>query len=146
MDESNAGFLGRGWTFPPRVNEYSDETITVEAEADIAESLRILMSTWRGERIMQPEYGCWSQSQKFETTDVAGIEAAIRDAVLFFEPRATLHSVTVLFDDCIAGKMTIKLDYTVSQTNNRAHVVFPFYCEEGTLVSKTPRLAVQDDS
>lgn len=144
MDESNPGFLGRGWAFPPRLNDHSGEAIMVAADTDIVESLRILMGTRPGERIMQPDYGCRLHDQVFETTDGAtraGIETAIRQAILFFEPRITLNEVSVALDDWLEGKMAITLDYTVDQTNNRANMVFPFYRDEGTLVADTPQLA-----
>lgn len=144
MDEGNPGFLGRGWAFPPRIDSYSGQARMVEANSDIAESLRILMSTRPGERIMQPDYGCRLHEQVFETSDGAtraSIETAIRQAILFYEPRITLHSVLVALDAWMEGKMSVTLEYTVDQTNSRANMVFPFYEDEGTLVSDTPRLA-----
>lgn len=145
MSENDPGFLGRGWHFPPLFDPATGEVQMVQAEPDIAESLRILMATRPGERIMQPAYGCRLHDYVFDlndTTTHAGIETAIRQAVLFFEPRITLHTVEVDARDWLDGRMQILLEYTVDQTNARSNMVYPFYLNEGTLVADTPVMAM----
>ncbi len=117
----------------------------VQSEEDVAESLRILMNTRPGERIMQPAYGCRIHDYVFEPNDAetqAGIETAIRQAILFFEPRVTLHRVEVIMTDWLEGRIGVMLDYTVDQSNSRSNMVYPFYIREGTLVSDTPLPAI----
>lgn len=117
----------------------------VQSETDIAESLRILMNTRPGERIMQPAYGCRIHDYVFELNNSethAAIETAIRQAILFFEPRITLHHVRLDATDWMEGHLSVALDYTVDQSNSRSNMVFPFYIGEGTLVSDTPVLAI----
>ncbi len=145
MSENDPGFLGRGWHFPPVFDPFTGEVQMVQAEPDIAESLRILMATRPGERIMQPAYGCRLQDYVFDMNNAAthaGIETAIRQAILFFEPRITLHKVDVDTSDWLGGRMVVQLEYTVDQTNSRSNMVFPFYLDEGTLVSDTPVMAL----
>ena len=92
------GFLGRGWSFPPRFDALSGRLIPVAAEEDIVESLRVLFLTRPGERVMQPRYGCTLQDLVFEPMDPeteAAIELAISRAILFCEPRITLERVVV---------------------------------------------------
>ena len=145
MNADDAGFRGRGWAFPPRFDANSGEVLMVQTDDDIAESLRILMSTRPGERIMHPGYGCRLNEMVFEVADGttrAAIETAIRQAILHYEPRITLEDVRADVTDWLDGRMTVNLDYTVDQTNSRSNMVFPFYVNEGTLVSDTPVLAV----
>lgn len=145
MSENDPAFLGRGWHFPPVFDPATGEVQMVQGEPDIAESLRILMATRPGERIMQPAYGCRLHDYVFDLNapETAGaIETAIRQAILFFEPRITVHEVTVASEDWMHGRMSVMLEYTVDQTNSRANMVFPFYIDEGTLVSDTPQLAI----
>lgn len=138
MRHDDPSFLGRGWHFPPSFDANTGQPALVEAEEDIAESLRILIGTRPGERVMQPTYGCRIQDLVFEVMDgetQAAIETAIAQAILFFEPRITLHRVLVNIDDWAEGVLRIMLDYTVDQTNARSNIVFPFYLlGEGTLV------------
>jgi phage baseplate assembly protein W len=141
MDEADPGFLGRGWGFPLRLDPMTGRAAMAAAEGDIAQSLRILMGTRPGERIMQPDYGCRLFDMVFdpmsEDTEAA-IETAVSEAILFFEPRITLREVSVDMAGWLDGRLSIRIDYTVDRTNGRANMVFPFYESEGTLVSDTP--------
>lgn len=141
MSENEPGFLGRGWHFPPVFDPSTGEVQMVQSEPDVAESLRILMATRPGERVMQPAYGCRLQDYVFDLNDAtthAAIETAIRQAILFFEPRITLHRVDVDSSEWREGRLLVLLEYTVDQTNSRSNMVYPFYVDEGTLVSDTP--------
>lgn len=141
MARDDPSFLGRGWHFPPQFDANSGAPALVEAEADIVESLRILIGTRPGERVMQPGYGCRIHDLVFELMDgetASAIETAISRAILFHEPRITLHRVLVNADEWSEGVMRIWLDYTVDQINSRSNIVFPFYLNEGTLVPGAP--------
>lgn len=134
----NPGFLGRGWSFPPRFAPDRGEIELVSREDDIRESLRILFQTRKGERIMQPSYGCALHDLVFEPMNAgtqAAIKLAITRAILFFEPRIDLKEVTIRIEDSENGRLAIQLDYLVRATNSRHNVVFPYYITEGTLLS-----------
>ncbi|TCM86123.1 GPW/gp25 family protein [Rhodovulum steppense] len=144
MRQDDPSFLGRGWAFPPSFDPQNGAAMLVEAEDDIAESLRILMATRPGERVMQPGYGCRLHDLVFEPLDSeteAGIEVAISRAILFFEPRITLLGVEVSADGWLEGTIRIRLDYKLRATNARHNRVFPFYRTEGTLISGPPEPA-----
>jgi phage baseplate assembly protein W len=51
-------FLGTGWSFPPTFLRRSCTVQMISGESDVRESLWILLSTMKGERIMLPTYGC----------------------------------------------------------------------------------------
>jgi phage baseplate assembly protein W len=136
--ESGADFLGHGWSFPPQFDKYGKRVKMVSAEEDIEESLRILLSTAPGERVMFPTYGCRLKTMIFETLSevvIAEIQDAITRAVLFFEPRIELNDVIVGLDDLHEGLLHIQLEYTVRATNSRSNMVYPFYFLEGTNIS-----------
>jgi hypothetical protein len=131
----NRAFLGTGWSFPPEFNKSAREVTMVSEDEDIQESLRILMATVPGERVMNPAYGCGLKQLVFENiseSTVTEIKDVIQRAVLFFEPRITLNSVDVTVEDMYEGIIEIQLDYTVRATNNRSNMVYPFYFMEGT--------------
>jgi phage baseplate assembly protein W len=141
VEMDDPSFLGRGWPFPPAFDPHTGEVMMVEAEQDIVESLRILMQTRPGERVMQPTYGCGLQDLVFEPMSgetEAAIEVAISRAILFFEPRITLQNIEVSSHDWQGGQLQIRLDYTIRSTNTRNNIVFPFYSKEGTLISDMP--------
>lgn len=137
----DTSFLGRGWSFLPRFDAHGG-AVMVEAEEDILDSLRILFATRPGERVLHPEYGAGLQDFVFESMTpetIAAIRHAISHAVLHFEPRISLESITVEAEDWPGSHLYIQLVYLVRATNNRANVVFPFYLAEGTLLSDAPQ-------
>lgn len=139
MDNTDKAFLGTGWAFPPTFEQTANQSAgrvrMVSAEADIAESLQILLSTSLGERVMQPTYGCNLQNYLFEPlnpTMASSIKEQIRVSILYHEPRIILNSLELSLDDQIQGRVNFMVDYTVSNTNSRFNLVYPFYLQEGT--------------
>ena len=131
----DATFLGTGWAFPPAFDLRNKQALMVSAEDDVHESLRILLSTTPGERVMQPSYGCNLKRLAFENIDesrVTEIKDLIAKAVLFFEVRVTLEAVDVEFVDWPGGVLHVHLDYTIRSTNTRYNLVYPLYPLEGS--------------
>lgn len=134
MDRDRA-FLGTGWSFPPEFDRPAKAVKMVSGEEDIQESLRILLSTVPGERVLQPSYGCGLKRVVFEQVSentITEIKDLIERAVLFFEPRISLTYIEVDTSQVYKGLMRIRLDYTVRETNTRSNMVYPFYFLEGT--------------
>jgi len=136
---SDSQFLGTGWGFPPAFNKSAQAmgVAMVSHEEDINESLRILLGTAPGERVMYPSYGCGLKLMVFENFDqgsVTELKDAIKRAVLFFEPRITLESIEVDTQEIYQGCIRFCLNYTVRTTNSRSNIVYPFYFNEGTNV------------
>jgi len=132
---ADSDFLGVGWGFPPAFDPHSKGAVLVAAEEDIGESLRILMHTSPGERVMQPAYGCDLRHLVFEVINqstLTDIKDTIDRAVRFFEPRVILDTVTIDDSDWVDGVLRVGLSYTIIATNTRNNLVFPLYLLEGT--------------
>lgn len=130
----NYSYLGKGWNYPPRLNSEDEKTVMTAKDENIRQSLWTLLSTSPGERVHRHDYGCPIRKylfEKIDTTTRTLIREQIEKSIIFFEPRITLHSVTLDIDQH-EGMMHIKLDYTVRQTNRRSNMVYPFYLNEGT--------------
>jgi uncharacterized protein len=141
MADSTSQFLGRGWSFPPSFSRGSATTSMVSEAEDIRESLRILLSTAPGERIMVPQYGCALWRMVFESLDatlLTRIQDAVRRAILHWEPRITVDKIDVRADRVVAGLVRIDISYAIRGTNSRSNFVFPFYLREGTIAPPTP--------
>jgi uncharacterized protein len=126
-------FLGKGWKFPVRVDG-SGRIVLSRFEEDISEAIRIVLLTAKGERVMRPEFGAGLHNFVFETlstTNLGAIQAAIRDALIEWEPRIELLSVKVEPDRGDVGKLLIDVDYRVRATNTQFNLVFPFYISQG---------------
>ncbi len=141
MALENRRFLGRGWRFPPSFDWESGGVAMVEAERDIRESLFILMSTLRGERVMLPDYGLGLQLHVFDGTDnttLSHLRNQIEDAILYFEPRIKLENVSIDAAEHLDGRLLVNIDYTIPSINSRSNMVFPFYFTEGTNIENRP--------
>ena len=107
----------------------------VDEEKDIRESLFILLSTLRGERVMVPEYGAGLEEQVFDradTTTLTYLKSQVAEAILFFEPRIRTEAIVIDAGDQLDGRILIELSYRIKSTNSRSNMVFPFYAREGT--------------
>lgn len=127
-------FLGRGWSFPPRFDR--DRRIAMVADReDIEESLRILLRTRRGERVMQHGYGTLLHRMVFEEiTDqrLAELRDMLEKAVMFFEPRVELERLDIRVDPDERGTLLLQLNYRIRTTNTRHNMVYPLYLDQAT--------------
>lgn len=131
-------FLGVGWKFPPTFDKKMNSVQMVSDEADIKESLHILLSTQVGERVMLPDFGCDLRVLAFENIDTNTLSEArrmIEMAILNYEPRISLENVEINADT-LNGVVRINVEYTIRKTNTRTNIVFPYYLIEGTELEK----------
>jgi phage baseplate assembly protein W len=132
MDLNNS-FLGRGWSFPPTFIKGAGVEM-LDGEDDIQSSLKILLSTRVGERIMEPEFGCNTDAMIFEIMNTGFqtfMQKQIQEAILLYEPRIDLKNVDLITQNEVNGLLLISVDYVVKTTNSRSNLVFPFYVNEG---------------
>ena len=128
-------FLGKGWGFPPTFISATQGIEMTEKVEDINRSLHILLTTGVGERIMQPKYGCNMDEMVFEplsTTIKTIINDKIKTAILYFEPRIDVTSISMDTTNELEGEIIIEIEYVVRATNSRFNFVFPYYINEGS--------------
>jgi phage baseplate assembly protein W len=127
-------FLGRGWSFPPRFDGHK-RLVMVENAQDIEESLRILLATRCGERVMQPAYGTTLHRLVFENAS-EGFLTELKDmlgkAILFFEPRVELMQIDCQISAEDWGCIELLLDYRIRTTNTRHNMVYPLYLDQAS--------------
>lgn len=127
-------FLGIGWKFPVKVNNINGKILMSEYEEDIRESIWIILATSKGERVMQPEFGCGIHDFVFATlsmTTVGLVESNVREALIKWEPRIDLDEVKVIPAQGTLGKIEININYRIRTTNNEFNLVYPFYLQGG---------------
>ncbi len=125
-------FLGVGIKFPFQISVSGGIALSCY-EDDIKESIQIILGTSKGERLMQPEFGCGIHDLVFEpvNTSTEGlIIHHIREALTLFEPRIEVMKVCVSKDELDVGKLLINTEYRVVSTNNVFNLVYPFYSQE----------------
>jgi hypothetical protein len=124
-----ADFIGRGIAFPMRVDQ-SGSIATSSGTEDIDSSIRMILTTAPGERLMRPFFGCRIWELLFEpiNANTLGLMGeAVREAIGRWEPRVVLDDVRLDPSGQHAGEVLIEIDYTVRTTNDRRNLVYPFY-------------------
>lgn len=97
-DESR--LLGSGISFPPRLGPDGRWAVSAGAE-NVRESIRVILSTELGERLMTPEFGGGLRSFLFQPASAATqrlIQERIVQSLGRWEPRITVESVVVETD------------------------------------------------
>ena len=124
-----ADFIGRGVTFPLRVDQSGSIAMTKGAD-DIDSTIRMVLTTAPGERLMRPQFGCRIWELIFEpiNANTMGLmREAVKEAIGRWEPRVTLEDVRLQADEASSGRVFIEIDYLVRTTNDRRNLVYPFY-------------------
>jgi phage baseplate assembly protein W len=127
-------FLGRGWSFPPRVDPVTGRFVMCSGEEDIKQSVYIILMTRLSERAMLPDFGSDLHNFVFELPDAASM-ALLRNevvsALIRWEPRIINVSAEIDTTKIVDGKVLLDVSYTVRATNNPNNLVFPYYLYEG---------------
>lgn len=130
----NKRFMGRGFSFPFRVDPATNRIAMSSAEQDVEEAIRIILRTNLGERVMLPDFGTSAGDFLFSddrAERVAALEESVREALDQWEPRITDIEVTADRDGSSKGVLAINIQYTLRVTNNQFNMVYPFYMMEG---------------
>lgn len=134
MDQSQEkAFLGRGWAFPVQAGP-SGEVLMAEFEEDIRQSIRIILGTNPGERVMRPDFGAGLNALVFEpvnTTTMALVQHRVELALVTWEPRINVLDIQVSTVPQERNLLLIEVSYQVRSTNTFYNLVYPFYLLEG---------------
>ncbi|MCL6590414.1 MAG: GPW/gp25 family protein [Firmicutes bacterium] len=123
-------FLGKGWGFPINVN--NGRIRAAEGEESIKESIRIILGTSKGERVMRPDFGSNLNEMVFAPDDTATatqIKVYVQDALLKWEPRIDVQDVKVTPNPEKPGRLDIEIYYNIKASNSKHNLVYPFYLE-----------------
>ncbi len=122
-------FLGQGWRFP-LVVDGTGRLSMAPGERDIEESIKTILRTPKGERVMRPEFGSSIHDFVFAPNNAttAGLLAYhVREALLRWEPRVEITGVDVQPDPLETSQVRIEIAYIVKATNDARNLVYPFY-------------------
>ena len=133
MSEVARDFLGSGWAFPVSVDQRGRIAIASQ-ETDIEQSIRIILLTPKGQRMMRPDFGCHIHELVFAQNDgtTAGLAVHyVTEALNMWEPRIRVLGVKASTDNNDGSRLLIEIEYEVKATFDRRSLVFPFYTIPG---------------
>lgn len=125
-------FLGSGWKCPVSVK--NGRIASSGGEDSIRESIIIILTTAKGERVMRPNFGCKINELVFaqnNTSTATLMQFYIKESLLKWEPRIEVLDIAVTPDQDEKYKLVINIEYLVKTTNTRDNLVYPFYLDKG---------------
>ena len=121
--------IGQGWAFPPQIGPQGGFTLTHDRN-ELDQSIRIILMTAPGQRVMRPTFGCRLHDLLFAPNNSHTAVLArryVEEALGMWEPRIRVHSVSTRPDPDEAARLLIDIIYEVKATNDRRSLVYPFY-------------------
>lgn len=116
--------LGRSFSFPPRVGA-DGRFVWSEGEANIRESIAVILKTDPGERLGVPDFGAGLGRFLFEPNNAAThtrIQDAIDTALARWERRVKVESVDVVADAADAEAALATITYLLVATDARERI------------------------
>lgn len=128
---NNDETLGRGLAFPLRL---ASGRLGMNAyESQVEQSIRLILRTGQGERVMRSDFGAGMDRLAFEpmsAVTVALVQHRVKEALARFEPRIEVFDVTVEAQPA-EGKLNVAIHYRVRRNDSVHNLVYPFYLERG---------------
>jgi uncharacterized protein len=128
---SNDEILGRGIAFPLRLE---GGKLGMNAyENQVEQSIKLILRTGQGERVMRPDFGAGIDRLAFEpmgAVTVALMQHQVKETLTRFEPRIDVLGVTAETKPD-EGRLDVAIQYRVRRTDSVNNLVYPFYLERG---------------
>ncbi|MFZ4727482.1 MAG: GPW/gp25 family protein [Pseudanabaena sp.] len=128
MSRADRDYLGRGISFPLRIN-IQGELKTDSGDRNLEESISTILNTKLGERVYRPNFGCRLSDLTFAPMNPQTILLAriyVEEALNRWEPRIKVTGVYAE-PDPIKGRLDLKIQYQIKENNDRRNMVYPFY-------------------
>ena len=126
-------FLGRGIAFPFARRPGRPVAYSAGMEK-IEQSIRLVLATAPGERLMRPGFGCGIHDLVGQpnTDALRGLVAGrVSDALGRWEPRIDLLDIRVAQHPRVPNRLDIDMDYRIREDNSVFNLVYPFFINDG---------------
>jgi phage baseplate assembly protein W len=125
----DAGFYGRGMAFPVQLGVAGINVS--EGTEKVEESIRIILGTQYGQRVMRPRFGCNLGSLAFAPNNASTANLAryyVAEGLASWEPRIDVLDVAVTNDN-VNVQLLINITYRLRATQDVHNLVYPFFLE-----------------
>jgi len=127
-------FLGVGWKFPLQVTS-SGKIARAQYEQRVEESIYLILSTAKGERVMLPDFGCGIHDLVFGINDPrtrSAVVQQVRQALTRYERRIDVLDISADSSEGQPNLLLIRINYRIRANNAIGNLVYPFYINERT--------------
>ncbi|MFD5574644.1 GPW/gp25 family protein [Streptomyces cadmiisoli] len=121
--------IGTGWAFPLGAGA-GGALRTVSGQALLEQSMKLILTTYPGERPMLPAFGSRLRDWVFAGTDPDTLDDLSREVAASLaacEPRVTVQAVRAEPDPRDPTLVNIVITYVPKGSNDPRNMVFPFY-------------------
>jgi phage baseplate assembly protein W len=128
----NREYLGTGWKFPLQVTPQG-QIAQAGYEQRVEESIFLILSTGKGERVMLPDFGCGMHDLVFAPNNEITISEVIHlvhEALTDLEPRIDVLDVNAESAPEEPNLLLIRVDYRIRSNHAIGNLVYPFYLKE----------------
>lgn len=132
MSDDTREFLGIGWKFPLQVTA-SGSVAQSRYEQRIEESIYLILSTARGERVMLSDFGCGIHELVFAPNNAvtrSRVVQGVRKALTAYERRIDVLDVSADSPSGQGNLLLIRINYRIRINNALGNLVYPFYVQE----------------
>ena len=129
LNGQEEGLLRPGWRYPMRINGRGGIAMHRGGDA-IDASIRVILATAKGARVMRPEFGSSIHDVVFapnNPTTHGLIACYVQEALNRWEPRIDVTGVNAQADIVEPGRVIVNIQYQVRATNDERNLVYPFY-------------------
>jgi phage baseplate assembly protein W len=133
MTDDTRKYLGVGWKFPLQVTP-TGKIAQSRFEQKIEESIYLILSTAKRERLMTPDFGCGIHDLVFATNNASTptrVVQAVRKALTAYEPRIDVLDLDAQTTREPPNLLLIRISYRIRSNNAVGNLVYPFYVREG---------------
>jgi phage baseplate assembly protein W len=119
-----ASLLGQGVAFPPRLGA-DGRMAWSSGSQNVRESIRVILGTDGGERVMLPAFGAGLRTFLYEPNIPAThrlIEDRVAKALQRWEPRVQVDRIQVAADPADPQQANVTITYTLVATGEQARV------------------------
>lgn len=119
----------KGWAFPVGVNPHTGKIEMTEQKEDIRQSIRILLSTTRGERLLHPDYGCNLTQFMFEPLNyelVQRIKQEVYTSITKWERRIQNLEINLFQDTAEESRIVIGISYTIAALQEQDEIYYAY--------------------
>lgn len=128
--------LGTGWEFPPRFEMATKTTGMISGQEDVESSIRIIIQTKVGERVLRNQFGSEIYDLLFEPLNAnmrTYMANSLKNALTINEPRITVLSIVLNQADITLGRVDITINYQTIGSRTTNNLVVPFYTPDNVL-------------
>lgn len=133
---SEGDFRGVGWRFPI-VPQGGGGLGYIGLDDNVHQSVKLLLQTTAGERLMRPEFGVTVPALVFEADSdqrLFQLRQELLDTLQRWEPRVEVDRLTAERVVGTDNTVEVKVYYRVRRTNSPRVLTFPFYLATGEAV------------